>query len=176
MICVHHPRDPSISLTFTTPRLAELERSFIDGALGRGEGRHRVWLDRRCGPRRHSYLGSDQREMVLRLTGGGERVVPVAAWPGTGKTTALAAAREAWEAAGHSVIGLATARTASGELSDAGVPATSMRRLLHRAEEWRAEGAPLANGTVVVVMRRARPRLPSSRPCAWSQIARASSS
>ena len=77
--------------------------------------------------------------------------MPVAAWPGTGKTTALAAAREAWEAAGHPVIGVATARTASGELSDAGVPATSIAALLHRAERWRSNGLGLDRGTVIVV-------------------------
>ena len=49
---------------------------------------------------RHRYLSAEQVEMVHRLTTGGERIVAVAARPGTGKTTALAAAREAWEAAG----------------------------------------------------------------------------
>ena len=79
---------------------------------------------------RHPYLGAEQAEMVRRLTAGGERIVAVAALPGTGKTTALAAAREAWEAAGYPVIGVATARTASGELADIGVPATSIAALL----------------------------------------------
>ena len=67
--------------------------------------------------------------MVRRLTTGGERVVAVAALPGTGKTTALAAAQEAWAAAGIRGVGVATARSASGELNDAGVPATSVTAL-----------------------------------------------
>lgn len=153
LICVHESRDLLDQAHFTTPRLAELERSFIDGALGGVEANAgkvprtlvEVVLER------HSYLGDDQREMVLRLTLAGERVVPVAAWPGTGKTTALAAAREAWEAGGHAVIGVATARTASGELTDAGVPATSIAALLHRAEEWKHNGVGLDRGTVIVV-------------------------
>ena len=58
--------------------------------------------------------------MVRRLTTGGERIVAVAALPGTGKTTALAAAQEAWAAAGIRGVGVATARSASGELSDPG--------------------------------------------------------
>jgi conjugative relaxase-like TrwC/TraI family protein len=153
VICVHESRDLLDQAHFTTPRLAELERAFIDGALAGVEanvGRvARLEVEQVLA--RHAYLGPDQREMVLRLTTGGEQVVPVAAWPGTGKTTALAAAREAWEAAGHPVIGVATARTASGELSDAGVPATSIAALLRRAEEWKLDGTGLGQGTVVVV-------------------------
>ena len=80
--------------------------------------------------------------MVRRLATGGERIVPVAARPGTGKTTALAAAREAWEADGREVIGVAAARSASGELSDAGIPSTSITALLIRAEEWGAGTSP----------------------------------
>ena len=143
MICVHEPRDLLDQAHFTTPRIAELERRFIEGALA-GAGAKVGMVARPAVEavlERHPYLGADQRQMVLRLTTGGEAVVPVAAWPGTGKTTALAAAREAWEAAGHPVIGVATARTASGELSDAGVPATSIAALLHRAERWRSNGA-----------------------------------
>ena len=48
---------------------------------------------------RHRYLSDQQVEMVRCLTTGGERIVAVAALPGTGKTTALAAAQEAWAAA-----------------------------------------------------------------------------
>lgn len=109
----------------------------------------------RCGCRvldRHSYLGEDQRALVVRLTTGGERITPVAALPGTGKTTALGAAREVWESAGYTVIGCATARTASAELRDAGIAdATSIRSLLNRAERRRGRRIPpLARGTVIV--------------------------
>ncbi len=153
VICVHASRDLLDQPHYTTPRLAELERRFIESALG-GAGAAVSVVDRpavEAALARHPYLGTDQREMVLRLTTAGEQVVPVAAWPGTGKTTALAAAREAWEEAGFEVMGVATARTASGELTDAGVPATSIRALLNRAEEWEADGLGLRRGTVIVV-------------------------
>ncbi len=153
VICVHEARDLLDRSHFTTPRLAALERDFVEVALaGRDAGVGVVSEVAVEGTlARHPYLGDDQRRMVERLTRAGERVVPVAAWPGTGKTTALAAAREAWEEAGHPVIGVAVARTASGELSDAGVPATSIAALLHRAERWRADGGGLGRGTVLVV-------------------------
>lgn len=153
VVCVHASRDLLDLSHYTTPRLAEIERRFTAAALeGQEAGVAQVSRPAvEAVLARHDYLGADQRELVLRLTTAGEAITPVAAWPGTGKTTALAAAREAWEEAGVTVIGVATARTASGELTDAGVPATSIRALLLRAEEWQAFGTGLARGTVILV-------------------------
>lgn len=152
VIEVHRGSDGLAPTYFTTPRVWNAEQRFAQIAeQGRGAGVatvDRATVDAVL--ERHRYLGADQRQMVERLLCGGERIVPVAALPGTGKTTALAAAREAWEAAGHSVIGVATARSAAGELADAGVPSTSIAALLIRAEELRSMGIqPLKPGTVV---------------------------
>ncbi len=153
IVCLHEATSPLGFSYYTTPRIAEAERGFIDGALaGTDAGVAKV-------PRktveavldRHQYLGNDQREMVIRLTTTGEHVVPVAAWPGTGKTTALAAAVEAWNEAGFTVLGCATARTASGSLTDAGVPATSIRALLYNTKMDKARGIELPRGIVIVV-------------------------
>jgi conjugative relaxase-like TrwC/TraI family protein len=154
VIALGRPANPSLPAYFTTPRIFELEQGFMAIARdGQDAGAAKVSPEVTDAVlARHPYLGADQAEMVRRLTEGGERIVPVAARPGAGKTTALAAAREAWEAEGHPVIGVATTRTASGELADIGVPATSIAALLNRAEEWRAHGAePLPHGTVVVM-------------------------
>lgn len=155
IVCVHRSSDPIVFDTYTTPRLKALEDRLMECALsgadaGAASADHAL-VARVLG--KHDYLGDDQRAMVVRLTTGGERIVAVAALPGTGKTTALGAAREIWEAAGFPVIGCAAARTASAELRDAGiVNATSIRALLRRADELRAEGiAPLARGTVIVM-------------------------
>lgn len=152
VIEIHKGSDALAPTYFTTPRLWQAEQRFAQIAeQGRGAGA--VVVDQatlEAVLERHRYLGADQRAMVERLLRGGERIVPVAALPGTGKTTALAAAREAWEAAGHPVIGVATARSAAGELADAGVPSTSIAALLIRAEELRSQGIqPLRPGTVV---------------------------
>lgn len=144
IVCVYESRGPLDFDQYTTPRLAEMERRFIDTALSEADaGIALVSSDTLAAVLdRHDYLGADQREMVIRLTTGGERIIPVAALPGTGKTTALKAAREAWQAEGYTVIGCATARTASAELSYAGVPSTSIRKLLGVTDRRRAEGLP----------------------------------
>ena len=139
---------------YTTPRLWEAEQRFM--AVAReGERAGAAVVDGATLDAvldRHRYLSAEQAQMVRRLTAGGERVVAVAALPGSGKTTALAAAREAWAAAGYRGIGVATARSASGELSDAGVPATSITAFLIRAEEMAERGLPpLPPKTVILV-------------------------
>jgi conjugative relaxase-like TrwC/TraI family protein len=155
IVCIHQSSDPTVPDTYTTPRIKAMEERLIDCALS-GADAGAATADHALVARvldHHDYLGADQREMVIRLTTGGERIAPVSALPGTGKTTALGAAREIWEAAGFPVIGCATARTASAELRDAGIDkATSIRALLRRAEDRRSRGiAPLARGTVIVM-------------------------
>jgi ATP-dependent exoDNAse (exonuclease V) alpha subunit len=87
--------------------------------------------------------------MVERLVRDGDRVAIIVGPAGTGKTVALAAARDAWEASGISVQGVAVARRAARELSDgAGIPSTSVTALLRRL---RLGAEPLARGSVLVV-------------------------
>jgi conjugative relaxase-like TrwC/TraI family protein len=155
VISVHETDDALASGLFTTPRIAELERRLREAAEG-GVDAGACQVDPATVAAvlgRHAYLGDDQRSMVERLTAGGELIAPVAAWPGTGKTTALGAAREAWEQAGFPVIGCAVANTAKQELKDAGIEdAYSIASLLIRTEALRSEGAmPLARATVIVV-------------------------
>jgi len=72
-------------------------------------------------------LGQDQAEAVRRLTTGGERLVCVVGPAGAGKSRSLAAAREAWEAAGYDVVGLAPSAMAAGVLaSEAGIASRTM--------------------------------------------------
>jgi hypothetical protein len=154
LIEVHRGAGPLDPTYYTTPRLWAMEQRFMATAR-KGEKAGAAVVDGATLAavlERHRYLSARQVEMVRRLTTGGERVIAVAALPGTGKTTALAAAQEAWAAAGHRGIGVATARSASGELSDAGVPATSVTAFLIQTAELAERGvAPLPRGTVIVV-------------------------
>ncbi len=77
-------------------------------------------------------ISAEQRAMVQRLCLGGDGVSVVVGKAGTGKTFALGAAREAWQAAGFPVLGVAIARRAALELEhDAGIKSTSVAALLH---------------------------------------------
>jgi conjugative relaxase-like TrwC/TraI family protein len=154
LIEIHRGAGPLDATYYTTPRLWELEQRFMATAR-KGEKAGAAVVDGATLAAvldRHRYLSDQQVEMVRRLTTGGERVVAVAALPGTGKTTALAAAQEAWATAGIRGVGVATARSASGELNDAGVPATSVTAFLIQTGELAERGiTPLPRGTVIVV-------------------------
>ncbi len=155
LIEIHRGAGPLDSTYYTTPRLWELEQGFMATAR-KGEKAGAAVVDGATLAAvldRHSYLSDEQKAMVRRLTTGGERIVAVAALPGAGKTTALKAAQEAWAADGFRGFGVATARSASGQLGEsAGMPATSITHFLIRIDERIEQGlAPLPHGTVIVV-------------------------
>ena len=93
-------------------------------------------------------ITGEQRALVTALTRSGRGVEVVRAPAGTGKTFALDAAREAWQASGVPVFGCALSAKAAGELRDqAAIDATTIARLTYTLEK----GARLANGSVLVV-------------------------
>ena len=132
---------------YSTPELLELERGVMDQAIalqgaGRGlagaDATERALLAR-------PFLSGEQREMVRRLTRDGDGVAAVVGRAGTGKTTGLAAARDAWRQSGVPVRGCALSRRAARELEHAaGVRSTSVAAMLR-------ERRPLARGTVLIV-------------------------
>jgi conjugative relaxase-like TrwC/TraI family protein len=98
-------------------------------------------------------LSHEQRELVRRLTTSGAGVDVVVGKAGAGKTSALAAAAEAWRAAGHPVLGTAVAARAAVAFGEqAGIPAMTITRLL-AALDKQVAGRPagLAPGTVLIV-------------------------
>jgi conjugative relaxase-like TrwC/TraI family protein len=102
----------------------------------------------------HPLLSAEQAAMVRQLTTTGHGVEVVVGKAGTGKTHALAAAYEAWTAAGQRVIGTAVAARAAVALTEeAGIPAVSVARLLAVTERARARGLAgvIPAGGVLVV-------------------------
>ncbi|MBZ9603375.1 Ti-type conjugative transfer relaxase TraA [Phyllobacterium chamaecytisi] len=70
---------------------------------------------------RHSRLSEEQKTAIEHVAGGG-RIAAVIGRAGTGKTTMMKAAREAWEAAGYRVVGGALAgKAAEGLEKEAGI-------------------------------------------------------
>jgi conjugative relaxase-like TrwC/TraI family protein len=98
----------------------------------------------------HPQLSDEQRAMVDRLLTSGAGVDVVVGKAGTGKTTALAAARAGWDAAGVPVAGAAVAARAAIALTDgAGIPARTVAQLLYAARTDPAGAIP-AYGVLVV--------------------------
>jgi conjugative relaxase-like TrwC/TraI family protein len=132
---------------YSTVELLETERATVERSLAlRSAGRGLATESATAAAlARHSHLSGEQRVMVERLTHGGDGVAVVIGVAGTGKTTALAAAREAWEASGVPVRGGAVARKAAHELHErGGIRATSVHALIQGRR-------PLEPGTVLVL-------------------------
>jgi conjugative relaxase-like TrwC/TraI family protein len=94
-------------------------------------------------------LTDEQEQMVRSVCSSGHGIEIVEGVAGAGKTYALAAARQAWEASGHRVIGCSLAARAARHLQhDAGIPCSTLDRLLGDLDRHRR--AP-DERTVVVV-------------------------
>lgn len=99
---------------------------------------------------RRPMLFADQEAMVRRLTTSGQGIEVVIGKAGTGKTFALDAARDAWEASGKRVIGCALAGRAVEELQlGAGIDSYTITSLLMELADPQSCG--LAHDSVVVV-------------------------
>jgi conjugative relaxase-like TrwC/TraI family protein len=136
---------------FSTPELLALERQLVAGATGRAEQGCAVVRSElvRQVLDRHATAGEDQVAMVRDLTQGGAGVGVVVGRAGSGKTWALGLAREAFELAGHQVLGAAPTGIATVGLADEGfADARTVDRLLQDLGQGRTE---LDSRTVLVV-------------------------
>jgi AAA domain len=119
-------------VVYSTPELLALERRIIEHAMSTREvdvGVARSFVVERALRRRPSI--SAEQEVVRRLTLDGDGVAIVVGQAGAGKTFALAAAAEAWQASGNVLVGAAIARRAARHLEDeTGIPSTSVTALL----------------------------------------------
>jgi conjugative relaxase-like TrwC/TraI family protein len=120
---------------YSTPDLLALERRVLEHAISGQDAGHGVVSDRAIerAVRRRRTISREQVAMVRSLTTDGASVSVVVGQAGTGKTYALAAAREAWEESGRQVIGAALSWHAARQLEEsAGIPTTSVEALLSR--------------------------------------------
>ena len=122
---------------WTTTDLLAAEREVLDAtATGRHAGgpMPQPLVDGALAAHPHLRLG--QRRLVCRLLESSRLVEVVEGAAGTGKSTALAAARHGWAAAGRRVVGTALARSAASGLQEAAGldDSDSLARLLSRAD------------------------------------------
>jgi conjugative relaxase-like TrwC/TraI family protein len=137
---------------YSTPELLATERELLEGAIARrGEGAGQVderTVDAALAGR--PELSHEQAAMVRSLTESGDGLQVVLGRAGSGKTYALQAAREAWEAAGYEVLGAALAARAASELeAGSGIRSRTLARLLLAARDL--QRSPLAAMSVVVL-------------------------
>lgn len=139
---------------WTTPEHLLLEQGLVDAAVrrtGAGCGRLDGDLVEEVIARQPFVLSGEQAAAVRTLTTSGAGVDVLHASAGTGKTSAvLGSVRQAYEAAGYSVVGAATSAKATRVLADdGGLQASTIARLL--LDLQRPEGGGIDSSTVLVL-------------------------
>ncbi len=141
--------DPECPL-YSTPEMLAVEHELVAASEARGGAGVAVVPDDRLKETlaARGDLSDEQANLVKKLTTSGDGVEVVRAAAGTGKTYALDAARAAWQAADHPVVGCALSARAAAELRDqSGIETLTIARLLRDLDH----GYALAPGSVLVV-------------------------
>ena len=138
---------------FTTQATLDLERELIAKAIaGRDDLRQTIAHTTLNGILAKLTLSSEQEAALRHITQRPGTIQIVAGLAGTGKSTALAGAREAFAAEGYSVIGCALSGKAASELQQAsGIPSHTIARLLHQWGKPRSEIPTLTGKTILVI-------------------------
>ncbi len=84
---------------------------------------------------KHPHLSTSQREAVEQIASSHDRIVGLEGVAGAGKTTSLAAVREAAEHEGYKVFGLAPTSRAAQKLAESGIESGTLQRHLARGEQ-----------------------------------------
>ncbi|MGC2164067.1 MAG: MobF family relaxase [Silvibacterium sp.] len=121
---------------FTTGEMQGYERELIE-QMKLGQGTREVLADgnvRAQTMEQHSHLSVSQRSAVDTVLTSRDQMMALEGVAGAGKTTSLAAVREAAERAGYEVEGLAPTSRAAQKLNEAGMEAQTLQRHLARGE------------------------------------------
>ncbi|MBB3811592.1 Ti-type conjugative transfer relaxase TraA [Pseudochelatococcus contaminans] len=147
---------------YSTREMVEIESGMIESAQ-RMHGAHGHGVDRRHVERAierqdaaiqrsagdaSARLSDEQRRAIEHITGP-ERIAAVVGYAGAGKSTMLAAAREAWEAEGYQVHGAAlSGKAAEGLEESSGIQS---RTLASWSRGWENDRGTLGRGDVFVI-------------------------
>lgn len=128
-------QDEAIRSSVASDAAGKVERGELDAQ----EREHRVETAR---------LSDEQRHAIEHITGP-ERIAAVVGYAGAGKSTMLAAAREAWEAQGYTVHGAAlSGKAAEGLEESSGIASRTLASWDYR---WQADRDQLGRGDVFVI-------------------------
>ena len=129
-------RAGAASRRYTTLEMQRYERELIE-RMKQGQGTRDVLTDGQVRERtmqEHSHLSVSQRNAVETVLLSRDQMIALEGVAGAGKTTSLAAVREAAERAGYHVEGLAPTSRAAQKLADAGIGTQTLQRHLARGE------------------------------------------
>jgi ATP-dependent exoDNAse (exonuclease V) alpha subunit len=122
---------------FTTTEMIDYERNTIQ-VMRAGQNQHppiASFETRREIEQDHSHLSESQRAAVEQILSSRDQVTALEGVAGAGKTTSLAAIREAAERDGFKVEGFAPTSRAAQKLSEAGIESSTLQRHLTRSGE-----------------------------------------
>ena len=122
---------------FTTSEMIDHERNIIE-VMRAGQNLHAPiasFKTRREIGQAHSHLNESQRTAVDQILSSRDQVTALEGVAGAGKTTSLAAIREAAERDGYKVEGFAPTSRAAQKLAEAGIESSTLQRHLARSQE-----------------------------------------
>jgi len=124
------------SCAFTTAEMINYESDTIN-TMRAGQNQHSPIANfeaRRDIQREHPHLSESQREAVDQILSSRDQVTALEGVAGAGKTTSLAAIREAAERNGFKVEGFAPTSRAAQKLAEAGIESSALQRYLTRSD------------------------------------------
>jgi conjugative relaxase-like TrwC/TraI family protein len=122
---------------FTTQEMIDCERDTIQ-AMRQGQNKHAPLASfHTCREieKNHPHLSQSQRTAVEQILSSRDQVTALEGLAGAGKTTSLAAIREAAEREGYKAEGFAPTSRAAQKLSDAGIESSTLQKHLAQCEE-----------------------------------------
>jgi conjugative relaxase-like TrwC/TraI family protein len=122
---------------FTTQEMINLERDTVQ-LMREGQNKYASIVGfetRRETEKQHPHLSENQRQAVEQILSSRDQVTALEGVAGAGKTTCLAAIREAAEREGYRVAGFAPTSRAAQKLAEAGIESSTLQRRLAHSEE-----------------------------------------
>lgn len=129
-------RDGLAGRAYTTHEMQGYERDLIE-RMKQGQGTREVLADgnvREQTMQQHAHLSVSQKKAVEDVLTSRDQMMALEGLAGAGKTTSLAAVREAAVSGGYEVKGLAPTSRAAQKLGEAGMETETLQRHLTRGE------------------------------------------